>query len=193
MAILTKGTTFPSAGQVTSTMLNNIVDNAAFAAGAVDDSTIQLASGKVALKDAGVTVNKIADTSITPAKIKYLSELWVFADVTTTKSRLVPGTVAQSTTTMALDLANGNFQIVTLSEDVDTVSALGNLATGKQFTFLFKASGAKSITSAASWDSTWKFQGGVTPATTGTDGAYDVVSGFCDDTNAYVTMIKNFS
>jgi hypothetical protein len=59
MAILSKGKTFTSGDQVTATSLNELVDNATFASGAVDDSTTQLSSGRIIVKDSGITSSKL--------------------------------------------------------------------------------------------------------------------------------------
>jgi len=69
MAILSKGTTFSDGDQLTSDSLNNLVDNSTFASGAVDDSTTQLSSGKIIVKDLGVSTGKIAASAVTTAKI----------------------------------------------------------------------------------------------------------------------------
>jgi len=61
MAILSKGTDFSTGDQVTAAKLDALVDNATFASGAVDDSTTQLdASGRVIVKDGGVTISKLS-------------------------------------------------------------------------------------------------------------------------------------
>ena len=60
MAILSKGNTFATGDQVTALKLNNLVDNATFASGAVDDSTTQLdGSGRIIVKDGGITSAKL--------------------------------------------------------------------------------------------------------------------------------------
>ena len=69
MAILSKGTTFSDGDQLTSDSLNNLVDNSTFASGAVDDSTTQLSSGKIIIKDLGVSTGKLAASAVTTAKI----------------------------------------------------------------------------------------------------------------------------
>ena len=60
MPVLTKGTTFAVGDAPTATTLNNLVDNATFAAGAVDDATTQLSGGAVIVKDGGVTPAKLS-------------------------------------------------------------------------------------------------------------------------------------
>ena len=69
MAILSKGTTYSDGDQVTSTNLNALVDSATFASGAVDDSTTQLSSGAIIVKDLGISAGKLAASSVTTAKI----------------------------------------------------------------------------------------------------------------------------
>ena len=60
MAILSKGNTFATGDQVTALKLNNLVDSATFASGAVDDSTTQLnGSGQIIVKDSGITSAKL--------------------------------------------------------------------------------------------------------------------------------------
>ena len=60
MAILSKGNTFATGEQVTAAKLNNLVDNATFASGAVDDSTTALDdNGKIIVKDSGITSAKL--------------------------------------------------------------------------------------------------------------------------------------
>ena len=62
MSVLSKGTTFSTGDQVTATNLNNHVDNATFAAGAVDNSTTQLSGGAIIVKDGGITSAKLASS-----------------------------------------------------------------------------------------------------------------------------------
>jgi len=73
MAILTKGQTFADGDSVTSTKLNNLVDNAAFVSGgsgSTDDSSLEVnGSGRLQVKDSGISSAKIAASAITTAKI----------------------------------------------------------------------------------------------------------------------------
>ena len=73
MAILTKGQTFADSDSITSTKLNNLVDNAAFVAGAsgsTDNTSLEVnGSGKLQVKDSGVTSTKLASSAVTTAKI----------------------------------------------------------------------------------------------------------------------------
>jgi hypothetical protein len=85
MAILTSGTTFVANTQISATDLNNAVNNAAFTSGSVDNSTTQLSSGAIIVKDAGIT----------PAKIATTSSSWSFVgSVSTTGNTVVSSSTA---------------------------------------------------------------------------------------------------
>lgn len=60
MAVLTKGTTYATGDNPTAATLNALVDSAAFVTGAVDNSTTQLSSGAIIVKDGGVTPAKLS-------------------------------------------------------------------------------------------------------------------------------------
>jgi hypothetical protein len=60
MDILATGNTFNTGDSVTATMLNNSVNNATFASGAVDGVTTQLSGGAVIVKDGGITAAKLS-------------------------------------------------------------------------------------------------------------------------------------
>jgi len=60
MAILSKGATIVADTQVSATNLNNLVDAATFASGAVDGTTTQLSGGAIIVKDAGITPAKLS-------------------------------------------------------------------------------------------------------------------------------------
>ena len=60
MAILSKGATIVADTQVSATNLNNLVDAATFASGAVDGTTTQLSSGAIIVKDGGITPAKLS-------------------------------------------------------------------------------------------------------------------------------------
>ncbi len=69
MAILSKGTTFSTGDQVTSTGLNALVDSSTFASGAVDNTSTVLAGGAITVKDNGITTAKLNDLSVSTAKL----------------------------------------------------------------------------------------------------------------------------
>ena len=73
MAILTKGQTFANTDSVTGTKLNNLVDAAAFvpgASGTTDSTSLEVnGSGRLQIKDLGVTSAKIAASAVTTSKL----------------------------------------------------------------------------------------------------------------------------
>lgn len=86
MPILTKGETFLNQSSVTSTKLNNLVDNAVFASGAVDDITTQLSGGKIIVKNGGITPTKLstgAPTWTTGGDATVINNLTVNGTLTT--------------------------------------------------------------------------------------------------------------
>ena len=77
MAVLNKGHDFSDGDQVTAAKLDNAVDAATFAAGAVDNASTQLSGGAIIVKDAGVTAAKIANKTIILDKIQNISPGYV--------------------------------------------------------------------------------------------------------------------
>ena len=70
MAVLTTGNTFANGDQVTASSLNNAVNDAVFADGAVDGiSTQKSGSGAIIVKDLGIDTGKIATGAVTTAKL----------------------------------------------------------------------------------------------------------------------------
>ena len=91
MAIITTGNNFQATDAVTNTKLNNIANAATFVAGAVDGTSLELISsgddsGKLRIKDAGVTTAKLATSSskttgVTFAKMQHISTAKVLGRV----------------------------------------------------------------------------------------------------------------
>lgn len=195
MAILTKGKTFTGTEQVTSTKLHNLVDAATFDDPA-DGTTIEVkGTGKLGVVDNGINTAQLADDCITPDQLDGLTGEFGFTALNSITARLIayaPSAVTSST--LSLNLDNGNAQIITLdvaAGAITTVDALDNMTAGEQFTIILKPiNRTHTITG---WDSTWKWFGGAAPAITGTAGSVDIISGISDGTNAYVTMLKNFA
>ena len=78
MARFITGNTFGTTDTVTSTTLNNAVNNAKISTDSVDGSTIEVNSDALRLKDAGITTAKIPDSSskttgVTFAKMQHIS------------------------------------------------------------------------------------------------------------------------
>jgi hypothetical protein len=106
MAILSKGHTFNNGDQVTSTKLNNLVDAATFAAGAVDNATITLhASGYVQVGT--IQTGNIAAGSVTTAKL---------ADSTSSIDGVTTAKLATGAVT-TVKIADANVTAVKLATD----------------------------------------------------------------------------
>ena len=60
MPILSKGQTFVNGDTVTSTKLNNLVDNATFASACVDDTSTALVGGQIIVKNGGISPTKLS-------------------------------------------------------------------------------------------------------------------------------------
>jgi len=112
MGILLKGTTFATGDQVTATKLNNLVDSATFTSDAVvSNGGLSLTTGSIPYKlfisDLGVTearlaassvsTTKIADATITPAKLSIYAPTWS-STATTIANSLDFASISSSTT-----------------------------------------------------------------------------------------------
>ena len=92
MAIITTGQTFNPTSVVTSTKLEDIANKATFVAEAVDGTSLELISGgtdngKLGIKDAGITTDKVADSTdktdgVTLPKIQFIDTAKVLGRTT---------------------------------------------------------------------------------------------------------------
>ena len=148
MAILSKGQTFTATDTVTSTKLHNLVDDATFAAGAKDGVTIDIdTNGALYVKE--INTGQLANDCVTPDKIDLLnSGVFAFknASAQVHQSSQI-ATTHNVAGTLTIDVANGNFQIITVSQDIDDVAALtnANQLAGGHFTFLLKYSACNEL------------------------------------------------
>lgn len=133
MAVITKGTTFANGDQVTAGSLNNLVDNAAFDSGAVDNVSTQLSGGAVIVKDGGVGTAKIADNSVTTAKIadaQITTAKIADAQVVTAKiadAQITTAKIANSNVTTA-KIANSNVTTEKIADDAVSTAKLPDSA-----------------------------------------------------------------
>jgi len=116
---------YANEGQVTSTNLNDIVDDAEFNTNAVDDSSVGInGSGKLFVKDDGITTARIVNSNVTTAKI---------ADNAVTTAKILDSNV---TTAKILDsnvttakIANSNVTLAKVANIADD-RVLGNISGG---------------------------------------------------------------
>ena len=73
---------YADSGQVTSTNLNDIVDDAEFNTNAVDDSSVGInGSGKLFVKDDGITTARILNSNVTLAKVANIADDRVLGNI----------------------------------------------------------------------------------------------------------------
>ncbi len=76
MPVITSGKTFANGEQLTADKLNQVITSATFnQADAVDNSTITIIGGAMAVADSGVVESKIADSNVTKAKIENVANM----------------------------------------------------------------------------------------------------------------------
>lgn len=166
MAILSKGTTFAANDQVTATKLNNLVDAATFdSTGAVDNSTTQLSSGAIIVKDGGITPAKLSTggPSWTSGGILSASSFSGNVDASILEVDLIKIDVETgyaTSGTVTLDHSSGSNAIIQLGGA--TTFASTGLAAGQVLTVALKNSTGAPIN--MTWPA-WTQAGGSFPAT----------------------------
>jgi hypothetical protein len=59
--------TFTATDTITSTKMNNIIDQTTMTTDAIIGTTLDIASGKLKVRSAGITSNELAAEAVTPA------------------------------------------------------------------------------------------------------------------------------
>jgi hypothetical protein len=150
MAILSKGTDFATGDQVTATKLDNLVDNATFASGAVDNSTTQInGSGQLIVKDSGISTDKLATSTNETTGVTFNKLQQVAANTVLVRDANSTGAVsAKAVTDTQILIGDGTgFTAAALSGDA-TMTNAGVVSVGSV------ASGATGSTASTSDDST---------------------------------------
>lgn len=138
MAVISKGTTFATGDQVTASKLNNLADNAAFTSGAVDNVSTQLSGGGIIVKDGGVSTAKLADDSVTPAKVSFVDDSLASTD----GHILVADGSEYNNVPVSGDVTIDNTGAVTIADDaVESSMIADDVALGGNPTTTTQASG----------------------------------------------------
>ena len=150
MAILSKGKDFTTGEQVTADKLDNLVDNAIFASGAVDNLTTQInGSGQLIVKDSGISTDKLATSTNETTGVTFNKLQQVAANTVLVRDANSTGAVsAKAVTDTQILIGDGTgFTAAALSGDA-TMTNAGVVSVGSV------ASGATGSTASTSDDST---------------------------------------
>ena len=115
MGVVNTTNTFTATDTITSTKMNDIIDQTTFTDDAVFDTTLAVAAGKLKVKAQGITSNELADGSVLTGKI-------VDANVTTAK-------IANSNITTD-KIANSNITTDKIADASITAAKLNGMQTG---------------------------------------------------------------
>jgi hypothetical protein len=140
--------TFANNDTITSSKMNNIIDETTFTSTAIYGSTLQVASGKLAINASGVTSNelannavtsiKITDLSVTPAKLSTGAPVWDSSG-TTIPSNAITGTYnvnfgtnrsGDGDTVIQIGAETGNTYNATITRKTGTNGAFDFVQTG---------------------------------------------------------------
>jgi hypothetical protein len=127
MAILTKGQTFSTGDQVTAGKLNELVDDATFATGAVDDLTIGLDSNtpkRLKVKDSGIGSTQIAGDAVVPTKVSFVDDALAATD----GHVLVADGTEFNNVAVSGDVSIDNTGAVTIADDAVTIGKIADAA-----------------------------------------------------------------
>lgn len=180
MGVLTKGTTYSTGDTVTAANLNAHVDDAQFSAGAVDGSTIAInTGGSLYIANNAIGSSQLKSYAVTPDKIDLDSTgIFSFANAAAQKHYSNQANPQHNQAgALTIDIASGNFQLVTVSANITSVAAITNAFAGAHFTFVLKYSGTLTGPGTGNWNSAWLFPSTYDGTLTMSNGAYDLISG----------------
>ena len=154
--VTNKGTTYANGSQITSTNLNDIVDDAVFNTNAVDDSTIGLNSSTpkaLFVKDAGIDTAQIKDDAVDKTKIDFIADDLattdthiLIADGTDFHNKAISGDITITNAGVASISASTN-----LPDGVDAVTQSAGNNTTKVATTEFVTTAVTNVTQIAKY------------------------------------------
>lgn len=152
----------------------------------INTSTVTVGTSTIA-NNTGVYTGVVNSTSVNTSTVTVGSSLDVTGTVTTAKANVVSQTLTDQAT-IAWNTALGQIATVTLGGN-RTFGAPTNLKVGSYILHVVQdGTGSRTITT---WNSVFKWPGGVAPTLTTTASARDVFSFICDGTNLYGSFLPD--
>ena len=139
MGVLTTGNTFSTGDQVTASKLNAAVNSATLQAAAVDNTSTQLSSGAIIVKDLGITQDKIASDAVGTNQLANDVVVNTSGSITTTSGFTgnvtgnITGNVTGGTGSFTTLAASGVVSVADGSESAPAITNTGDTNTGIYF------------------------------------------------------------
>jgi len=139
MGVLTTGNTFSTGDQVTASKLNAAVNSATLQAAAVDNTSTQLSSGAIIVKDLGITQDKIASDAVGTNQLANDVVVNTSGSITTTSGFTgnvtgnITGNVTGGTGSFTTLAASGVVSVPDGSESAPAITNTGDTNTGIYF------------------------------------------------------------
>jgi hypothetical protein len=118
MARFVTGNTFSTSDQVTAAKLNTAINDAAISADSVDDSTIELDTNKIRVKDGGITADKLSMLSTSTAALTLTGSAPSVTFDDSDNSGTSP--------IISSDSADGDLSIISGKANAETIIQTGN-------------------------------------------------------------------
>jgi hypothetical protein len=126
MGVVNTTYTFLGTDTITSSKLNNIIDDTTFTGDAIQGTTLQVVSpGKLAVSAGGITSNELASGSVTPAKISTGGPSWTASSISLPNPTTITGntTVTGNATVTGETTSTGALTVGTAKMNVPSGSA----------------------------------------------------------------------
>jgi hypothetical protein len=124
--------TFTATDTITSTKMNNIIDQTTITSDAIIGTTLEVASGKLKVRSAGVTSNELATGSVTSSAI--LDGTIVNADINASAaidlSKLATGALPTAITVASANIVDGTIVTADIADAAITAPKLNGAQTG---------------------------------------------------------------
>jgi hypothetical protein len=192
MGVVNTTYTFSGTDTITSSKLNNIIDDTTFTSDAIQGSTLQVVSpGKLAVSAGGVTSNELASNSVVTAKIANGAVITEkISDSAVTTIKLANST--SSTTGVTTDkIADSNVTTAKLADASVVAEKLSGAQTGTAPIFGVRAWGR--FNGAGSTPITPVYGGNIASITRSATGVYNVTFTTAMTNSNYSVVVTGFS